>query len=264
MSDLTNRLNLSKQVVLDLTKRKGLEGQLAQVKFCCDISGSMRGLYNQGFVQKVQQRFVPIAMAFDDNGEMEQYVFESRAFKVNESVTVNNADNYINKFVLGKYDFGGTNYAPAINLITKEFLSDKSNVTGGESITTTEKKGGFFGIGAKTVTTTTPAGATKAKYPAYVIFLTDGSNFDEREAEKAIIDASKHGIFFQFVGLSTGDNFAFLKRLDVMSGRFLDNANFFELTQRDLDTLPDEQLYGKLLNEFPDWVKQAKSKGIIE
>jgi len=261
MSELQRKLNLSKQVVLDLTKKKGVSiDQKALVKFCCDISGSMRNLYNRGFVQRVQERLTPIAMAFDDNSEMEQYVFHDGCIKVPEPVTINNVEGYINKYVIPRYSFGGTNYAPAITLITNEYKNDPS-IFG--STTETKEEAGFLGLFKKKTTQVNITG-TKAKYPAYVMFLTDGSNFDEREAERAIIEASKYGIFWQFIGLSTGDNFAFLKRLDVMSGRFIDNANFFELTQKELETLSDEELYGRLLGEFPDYLKLAKSKGIIE
>ena len=46
-----------------------------------------------------------------------------------------------------------------------------------------------------------------------------------------------------------------------MEGRFIDNANFFALD--DIDSISDEQLYERLMGEFPIWLKQAKQKNIL-
>jgi len=59
-----------------------------------------------------------------------------------------------------------------------------------------------------------------------------------------------------------GFNYGILERLDSMGGRLVDNANFFHLD--DLGKITDEQLYERLLNEFPAWIKQARLKGILK
>jgi hypothetical protein len=46
-----------------------------------------------------------------------------------------------------------------------------------------------------------------------------------------------------------------------MSGRLVDNADFFHVD--DLGKITDEQLYERLLNEFPSWLKAARLKGIL-
>ena len=46
-----------------------------------------------------------------------------------------------------------------------------------------------------------------------------------------------------------------------MTGRIVDNCNFFSLDN--ITQLPDEHLYDLLLEEFPDWIKAAKHKGIL-
>lgn len=56
-------------------------------------------------------------------------------------------------------------------------------------------------------------------------------------------------------------NFGVLQELDNLQGRFIDNANFFALS--DLDQVGDEELYDRIFNEFPDWHRQAKEKGIL-
>lgn len=107
-------LDLKKQQVLDLKKKKGIDGQLAQVVFCVDYSGSMDWLYENGFVQRVLERLFPVAMAFDDNQNMDFILFQND-FHVCPSVTVQNLQNYVNKIALKQgYDMGGTSYAPAL------------------------------------------------------------------------------------------------------------------------------------------------------
>ena len=53
----------------------------------------------------------------------------------------------------------------------------------------------------------------------------------------------------------------FRSQLDTLTGRVVDNANFFPIA--DITTITDEELYGKLLNEFPLWLKEAKAIGIL-
>lgn len=234
-----NKINLRKDIVLNLSKQKGLENQKAQVILCMDISGSMRDMYNSGFVQDVIERIVPVAMQFDDNQELELYLFENNCIKHRNNVTLNNIYDFVRREIIGKYHFGGTEYAPTINMIKKDIIGETS--------------GGVFSMFKKK--------EKKLKNPAYVIFITDGENQDKSAAESAIKDISNYGIFFQFVGIGK-ESFYFLRKLDDLSGRFIDNANFFQVN--DLKTYSDHDLYSKLLAEFPQWLKLAKQKNLIE
>jgi hypothetical protein len=47
----------------------------------------------------------------------------------------------------------------------------------------------------------------------------------------------------------------------IIEGRFIDNANFFHI--KDIEKVSDEELYNNLLNEFPIWLTEVKSKGIL-
>lgn len=58
-----------------------------------------------------------------------------------------------------------------------------------------------------------------------------------------------------------GSNYSILEKLDNMDGRVVDNANFFAID--DFDRVPDDELYERLLNEFPTWLKEARAKKII-
>lgn len=225
-----------------------MEGQLAKVVLCLDFSGSMGHLYSNGQVQELVERILPLGLAFDDNGKVDFYLFSDGVKKVPQNITLSNVAGYINAKILGKYQMGGTNYAPAIKRVVED------------SVPTKTEGGGFmgklFGGSGKKVPT-----GEKQDYPTYVIFITDGDSFDHKESEEAIKLASKGPVFFQFIGIGR-EKFPFLSKLDTMSGRFIDNANFFSIS--DLSAKSDDDLYKLLLTEFPSYVKEARTKGLIK
>ncbi len=235
-------INLRKDIASKVAESKNIAGFKAQVVLVLDYSGSMEQLYSNGFVQRLVERLVPVAMQFDDNGEMELYIFENGCKKHDNNVNSSNVDGLIKREIYGKYSFGGTSYAPPINMIVEHY---KPNAA---------KSGGFLGgmFGKKPVAQSTD--------PVFVIFITDGENSDKPQAEKAIIEASNKGIFFQFVGIGNA-SFTFLDKLDTMEGRFMDNANFFQAN--DIDKISDKELYERLFNEIPQWIPEAKAKGLI-
>lgn len=100
-----------------------------------------------------------------------------------------------------------------------------------------------------------------SKLPAFVIFITDGSNSDKTLTKNTLREASFYPIFWQYIGIGK-EKFDFLERLDELNGRFIDNANFFKLN--DLQEITDDDLYSRLLTEFPEWLKLAKEKNIIK
>ena len=60
----------------------------------------------------------------------------------------------------------------------------------------------------------------------------------------------------------SGSGYGLLEELDSMSGRYVDNANFFALD--DFRSVPNQELYSRLLNEFPAWLKAIKSNGVLD
>lgn len=267
--DMTKRAEQGKEVVLNMIKSAGIEKQKAKVMLCIDFSGSMSGVYARQIVQQTVERLVPIAMAFDDDGDMEVYVFSTGVDQA-VSVSLKNLAGYVQREIVNKNSWGGTNYAPAIKQIMADFIGDSTNVVQ-QTTTITKESKGFFGLGKKT-TSETIVNGTKAKIPGYVIFITDGDNGDKAATEQAMIEASKHGVFFQFVGLQTGSStFPFLEKLDTLQGTHIDNSNYFAMKEDDLTKSSDVTLYGKLLKEFMTgdgknqaWVKKAKANDIIE
>ena len=231
-------INLLKTKVDIVLKKKDISNVVARVALVLDISGSMMRQYGSGAVQAFLERIVPVASRLDDDGTLDVWFFGSR-FKRTESVTETNVDGYIQKecgemkqaLLLLKMPSlmlelgGGNNEPPVIRDVIKKYTQEKPS-----------------------------------KLPTFVVFLSDGGVIDEQGIKKAMVDAAKYPIFWQFVGLA-GSSYGILERLDTMSGRFVDNADFFHVD--DLGKITDEQLYERLLNEFPSWLKAARLKGIL-
>lgn len=222
-------MELSKEKVqenFELLKKKcetavenaGLGQQKARVALALDISVSMRPLFNKGTVQRVCERLLALGVQFDDNGTVDIFLFGNNNYEVGE-LSESNFYGFVEQEILSTYRLEGkTNYAGVIKRIVEKYTR---------------------GYGK----------------PAYVLFVADGNNHDEAEAENAIIEASRVPIFWQFVGIGPS-KFDFLERLDTIPHRQIDNANFFALN--DLDQISDEELYQRMLTEFPSWLEEAK------
>lgn len=212
---LEKAVSLRKDIILDETKKQGIKNTKARVVFTLDHSGSMNNEYNNGYIQMLLERIFPMAMCFDDNEELEFFLFDDK-YKELKSVTMRNLKDYVRKRILtANIPYGGTNYAPIINAITDKY-----------------------------------AHKNPSKIPTFVIFITDGDNFDTNEATNALINASKYNIFWKFIGIGYS-SFTFLKELDNMPNRTVDNANFVSIN--DIHDIPDRELYEKLLTEYSDW-----------
>jgi len=96
--------------------------------------------------------------------------------------------------------------------------------------------------------------------PVYILFVSDGGVHENRAITRLMMEASNQPFFWQFVGLG-GSNYGILEKLDDMAGRVVDYCNFFALD--DLHDVSEEVLYDRLMEEFPGWLREAKSKNII-
>lgn len=227
-------INLEKKVQLEkrtekvgiVLKKKGLVGEKAQVVFVLDHSGSMRQLYNNGTVQSTLERIFPIALNFDDDGDMQFYLFDTN-YQELDSVNINNYDEYTSEVILKKMNrYGQTNYAPVMNEIINQYAVKQ-----------------------------------KSETPTFVIFITDGDNGDKPATKKSLIEASKYNIFWKYVGIGKTD-FPFLEKLDDLKDRVVDNANYIAID--DLNAISDDKLYEELMEEYDLWIKSARSKGIVK
>lgn len=225
---LNKRISLRKELVAKTAEKQNIRSGAARVVFALDHSGSMRAMYKNGAVQALLERIFPVAMHFDDNAEMEFYWFDN-TYKELAPVNYDSIDGYVQREILSKNDhFGGTCFAPVMRKIYERYaLKDSSPI------------------------------------PTLVIFITDGSNSDKNDTKKVLTEASKHNIFWKYVGIGAPDcAFPFLQRLDELKGRFIDNANF--ITIDNIGDMKDETLYKLLLEEYGDWLEICRAHGMIE
>ena len=211
--------NLNK-VVIDMSKGSKIDmsKHTARVALAMDYSGSMSELYEFGEVQKAITRLLPIALKFDDNGELETWLF-SNNYKMLDTMTIKNYDGYVKKVMRRSgIVMGGTSYSPVLEDIV-EYYKDKhpSNI------------------------------------PAFVMFITDGENNDHRDTESIIRELSNYNMFVQFVGIGD-EKFDFLEKLDNLTGRKTDNTGFIKV--EDINKMTDEKLYTEMLRQYKDWLNK--------
>lgn len=242
---MTNLINFTKKAGIILEKKK-LNGVQAEIVLAIDRSGSMSSLYQNGTVQEIVERLLGIGMNMDVDKEIDVFQFNN-SFNYVGSVTESNHVNFVkNKNMTVS---GGTNYAPVMNAVIDEYGTSLNSIQAPKGLL-----GGLFSKKKAEVSVVKPA------HPTFVFFITDGNNFDPSEAERVVRDSSNQPIFWQFVGIGR-EKFSFLQKLDDLSGRHVDNADFFKVD--DIKNVTDEELYGKLLTEFPDWLSEVKAKGML-
>ena len=108
--------------ILDKEKNTNFVNHKAKVAVAIDFSGSMNKLYKDGSVQKVLNRLMPLALKFDDNGELDIWLFD-HSFRKLPSMNIKNFKNYIKTEVLDKnWHMGRTCYAPVLKNIMKKYF----------------------------------------------------------------------------------------------------------------------------------------------
>lgn len=214
-------VSLAKPLRISLEKNNLLNVK-AQVVLLMDISGSMIKRFKDKTVQRVVDKIVPLAMEFDENEEFD-FIYFGGEDKLMPNVNLLNYQNATDGWekIMKKIGYG-TNLVSPINKIVKKF--------------------------------------SKNKLPVYVLCITDGATSNPKKVEKLIFESAKYPIFWQFIGVGKS-NYGILEKLDDLTGRVVDNADFFALD--DIDTIDNEQLYTRMLNEFPLWLKDIRAKGIL-
>ena len=215
-------VSLVKPLVFEL-KKKNLETTVARVGLVLDISGSMVPRFKNGTVQSIVNKTLPLAVQFDDDGELDFWFYGTTARKM-DSVNLKNYTTAVPedwKHLM--LDLGGRNNEPIVMRMVVDEYKD-------------------------------------TKIPAYVLFITDGGVNQKREIQNIITESSHLPIFWQFVGVG-GKNYGILEKLDTMTGRYVDNAGFFALD--DFKKVSNEELYARLLEEFPSWLEKIREKGMI-
>lgn len=218
-------ISLMKKTASVVLEKKKLTGVVARVGLVLDISGSMRTLYKNGTVQKVVERILAVASQFDDDGMLDVWVYDNEFSRL-KSVTERDFENYVNDYILNNdliHKFGRNDEPPVMEDVINKYTTEDPS-----------------------------------KEPAFIVFINDGGC--KRSIKKPVVNSSNKPLFWQFVGIGDS-NFEVLENLDTMEGRYIDNANFFHI--KDIEKISDEELYNKLLNEFPEWIKEAQEKGVL-
>lgn len=218
-------IDLQKKTVKIILEKKKLTTVRARVGLVLDITGSMRTLYNNGTVQKVVERILAVASQFDDDGALDVWVYDNEFSRL-KPVTERDFEGYVNRYILENeliHKFGRNDEPPVMKDVVKKYTKEEISDD-----------------------------------PAFIVFINDGGC--KRSIKPIIEGTSIKPLFWQFVGIGNG-NFDFLRKIDTLEGRFVDNANFIHI--EDVDAISDEQLYDMLLNEFPSWIKEAKEKGVL-
>jgi stress response protein SCP2/uncharacterized protein YegL len=254
------RINLEKRVeqsapkLVSLVKsagvslaKAGLSEHRAKVCLVLDISGSMSALYRSGAVQAFAERILALGCRFDDDGEIDVFLFGKHVHK-GAPMGLSNWSDYIDRMIKRHPLEGDTRYGAAIEAVRRHYFPDG-------------------GGGARNM-------PHKSQVPVYVMFVTDGSTSDKPLTERQIRWASREPVFWQFMGIGKGrkskakalanfadSDFPFLEKLDELDGRLIDNADFFSVAAPDEHS--DAALYDLLMTEYPQWVAQATRHGLI-
>lgn len=217
--DMSKHTENLETVLIDMSKngKTNMAEHTARVAIAMDYSGSMSAMFECGDVQEVVTRLLPIALKFDDNGELESWLF-SNGFERLEPATINNYQNYVRNVMLkARMEMGGTNYTPVLKDMVRYYKNKHPS-----------------------------------EIPAFIIFITDGDNWDTYETDQIVRELSNYNIFVQFVGIGYDCSFNYLRKLDNLSGRTHDNTGFIAV--EDMNEMNDQQLYTEMLRQYNDWL----------
>ncbi|WP_103545918.1 VWA domain-containing protein [Streptomyces sp. SM1] len=242
--DMRKRLSLRKEQVAVSLRKHGAAEVMARVILVLDASGSMSFLYSKGIVTDVVERMAAVAAQLDDDGEMQAWTFASnparlpdlRLGELPEWLRLHVRVGEVGLFRRGRKkgldpvqvdmrDVGIQNEEQKVIAEVRAFVRDH------------------------------PASA-----PTLVLFFSDGGVYRNKEIERELREAVEEPVFWQFVGLGKSD-YGVLERFDTLPGRRVDNVGFFAVD--DIATVPDPELYDRLLTEFPLWITAAGRAGIL-
>ncbi|MFI6643733.1 vWA domain-containing protein [Streptomyces sp. NPDC050504] len=210
--------------------RHGLGEERAAVYLVLDYSGSMREYYRDGVVQDFADRVLGLSANLDDDGRVPVVFFSTDVDAVTD-ITLENHGGRVAEIVAGLGHMGRTSYHLAMDAVIDHYLDSGSTA------------------------------------PALVVFQTDGGPISKPAAERYLCKAARLPLFWQFVGFGNkrSTQFDFLRKLDELAvprHRVVDNAGFFH-AGLDPRKISDDELYDRLVAEFPTWLRAARAQGIV-
>ncbi|MFA3877208.1 VWA domain-containing protein [Streptomyces sp. MMCC 100] len=242
--DMRKRLSLRKeQVAVSLSKR-GAAGVTARVVLVLDASGSMSFLYSKGTVADVVERMAAVAAQLDDDGEMQAWTFASNPARLPD-LRLGELPDWLRLHVrVGEISLFRRGRKKGLR--TEQVDMRAVGIQNEEQKVIAE---------VRAFVRDNPA-----PVPTLVLFFSDGGVYRNAEIERELREAVEEPVFWQFVGLGRS-NYGVLERFDTLPGRRVDNVGFFAVD--DIGTVPDPELYDRLLSEFPSWITAAGRAGIL-
>jgi stress response protein SCP2 len=244
--DMRKRLSLRKQQVAVSLRKHGAAGVTARVILVLDASGSMAHLYSKGVVTDVVERMAAVAAQLDDDGEMQAWTFASQAARLPD-LRLGDLPDWLALHVRGgELSLFRRSRKPRKGLQPGQVDMRAVGIQNEEQKAIAQ---------VRAYVREEPAVA-----PTLVLFFSDGGVYRNAEIERELREAVEEPIFWQFVGLGRS-RYGVLERFDTLPGRRVDNVGFFALD--DISTVPDQELYDRLLSEFPAWITAAGQAGIL-
>ncbi|OKJ04903.1 stress response protein [Streptomyces sp. CB01249] len=243
--DMRKRLSLRKQQVAVSLSKHGLDRLTARVILVLDASGSMSALYSRGTVAGVTERMAAVAAQLDDDGDMQAWTFASNPARLPD-LTIGELPEWLRLHVrVGQVSLFGRK-KPQKGLAPGQVDMRAVGIQNEEQKVIAE-------VRAYVRANPVPA-------PTLVLFFSDGGVYRNDEIERELRAAVEEPVFWQFIGLGRGQ-YGVLERFDTMPGRRVDNVGFFAVD--DIEQLSDQELYDRLLSEFPSWLRAARQAGIL-
>jgi hypothetical protein len=262
-------MNMVKKISLDKGINPDKDG--AQVVATFDFSGSTEDpdnyyggnvLYSDGTMEDVSQLASAVGFTFDDDGQIPHSLFHNSVIDL-ENLTPETSNGFITN-AWRNNSMGGTAYLPALRWIVESVgLGDVDLGRHGDPL------------------------EVKATAPiaVYAYFVTDGEPGDSKyEIEEYLRRMSQLPIYVQFIGVGN-HKFQFLRGLDNLDGRLIDNAGFFDakevLGQRgtskprlfggrrtqtvggQLTDTQKQKMLEQMLKEFPSFYRDARRLGLV-
>lgn len=234
------------EIAVKTIDKARLNGQTAKVAVVLDYSGSMANEYRSGRMQALTEKVLALATQFDDDGDIDFFVFDSSAKHLGV-IGLDDFKGAVARLTKGRH-MGTTNYAEAFIKVRDHFGFAKAAAPAKKGLFSSFKK-------------VQPATSTAADQPVYALFLTDGAPDNAKAAVDALTDVSTAPVFWKFLSIGPS-KMQFLQKLDDLTERFVDNADYQHIG--DLDRVAEADLFDLMLEEFPEWITEVRSKGLIK
>lgn len=245
--DIRKRLDLRKrQVAVSLTKH-GAQGARARVVLALDASGSMTTLYHDGVVADVVERMAAVAAQLEDDGTLQVWAFATESTRLPD-LRISELPDWLQTHVPSGRGAQFKRLVKRRGFFGREGREELQDI-------------GWENDEQKVIAQVRAhVRENPAAVPTLVLFFSDGGVYKDAQIERELREAAKEPVFWQFVGLGQS-NYGVLERFDTLTGRHVDNTGFFAVD--DIAQVSDEELYDRLLSQFPSWLTAARAAGVL-